>query len=482
MKEDKDYEKLYRDMMGLPQEELIGPLGEEDIENLLEEAELIELPGNIDEYIAKGVNKGRKILFRKRIRLASTLAAAFACIFFISMIYISPAFAEGVSKIPGLNYIVELVYRDKGLKAAVEQNFVINVNESVEKQGIKITIKDVIIDTSRAEIYYEIVNESQYDSISIEEVKFRDGEGNKLKEYAFGHDGMPIGLTKDGEYVRSLSILFSGDIDAIPEIMKISIELKQQKEFQGGEKGEKIVLEGSWDFSFPIDTERLKDMVHEYTINKKVVVEGQEIIFKKARITPIQTTLYIEYAESNTKKIFSFEDLELVDEDGAVWRTVEGWSGSRGDDNHQTINLESDYFKDPKELYIRGSSIRAMDKDKLTVILDVENEKVIKSPDESFNFTVDEFTEDSLTISYRYKDSKEDDSGGLSFQWDAVDSRGVVYRSTSSSSYGGSTVDNVRVKSGSITLAIDKDFVGPISLELDDYPARINEEFTVRIK
>ncbi len=488
MKEDRGYEKLYRDMIELPQEEkLIELLEQEEIEKFLEETEIIEPPANIDEFIFKGARKGRKTIFRKQIRLAGTLAAVFASIFFVSMIYISPAFAKSVSNIPGLSYIVEMVYGDKGLEAAVEKDFVIRVNKTVEKQDISITLKDVIVDTSKAEIFYEIVNESEiYNGISIDDLEFFDQSGNKL---IFSYDMYSMPIESHDKDVRTLSVHFLGSDTEIPEEFNLSIKIKNQDYNEDGSIGEKIVLKDTWKFSFNIDKDKLLEMVEEREIKKTIGIEGQKVRFKKARITPTLISLEMEMPEDNTKKLLTFEDIEIVNEKGVVWGRPQGVTGAIGE-NELTLYFQSSYFSDSKELYVRGSAVRALDKDKLEVIFDLDKEEVVKAPDSTLHFEIAERSEDSTTINFTYedrlpklysKDGEEINTGYFIFQHDIIDDRGELLEIASMSNYGAEPNEGV-LRSGAITIDTDKELQGTITLRINDYPARIQEEFKVRIK
>ncbi len=481
MKEDKDYQRLYRDMMEFSQEEIKGSP---------EEEEAIEIPENIDEYILKGVDRGRKALIRKRLKLTSTIAAAFACIFFVSMIYISPAFARSVSNIPGLSYLVELVYGDKGLEAAVEKDFVIRVNETVEHQNIAITITDVIMDITKAEVFYKIVNESEvYNNIFIGDLEFFDQSGKQLN-LSYGVTTKSLDFDEAGGDIRNLSIYFSKDMSEIPKTLTIIIKVRNQQIDGEGIEGDRVVLEDNWRFSFDTDRDKLLEMVEEIEINETTEIEGQKIIFKRARITPTILSLDIEYPESNSKKILRYEDIEIVNEKGEAWGRPEGLTGLGGENNEITLYFQSSYFSDSKELYVRGSAVRALDKDKLEVVFDLDKEEVVKAPDRKLHFQVAERSEESTTISFSYedrlpklydKDGEEINILSQIFDHHVTDGSGETLR-VASMLNNGDEPNEEGLRSGAITIATDKELQGTIILRINDYPARIQEEFKVRIK
>ncbi|MFA6709527.1 MAG: DUF4179 domain-containing protein, partial [Fusobacterium sp.] len=138
-------------------------------------------PDNIDEYVKKGLALGIKKKRKSQIKKFSNIAAALILVIFISSIRAIPTFAEFVTRIPGLEYIVKFINYDKGLKSAIENNFIQHINSYVTHEGLTVTIKDAIIDSSKGIIFYSIENKGSHHFVNLENMKFMDEKGEQLK-------------------------------------------------------------------------------------------------------------------------------------------------------------------------------------------------------------------------------------------------------------------------------------------------------------
>ncbi|SHI94206.1 protein of unknown function [Clostridium amylolyticum] len=434
---------------------------------------------DIDEYIKSGISLGKKKKRRAKMRMYTSVVALFTFIMLITSIRISPAFAYYVSKVPGFNYIVKLINYDKGIKDAVDNNFVEQINASQEHDDIVFTIKDIIIDNSKAIIFYSIENKGDHRFVNLHNMSFKD---EKEDESTIAGSGWSYFINKDMNIYKKLEESVEIDFNEksqIPETLLISIKLKESKG-EGYSENSAELLPYTWDFKIHIDKKKFEDMSKRYTLNKNIEIEGQRIIFKALTITPTRMALEIEYDKNNTKKILGFDDIEIVDENGENRSTIiNGISGTKIDDYNEIIYFQSNYFADPKELYIKGSSIRALDKDKCTVEIDIENNKLLKAPDDKFILNSVNKGDKELILDYKVisNDPKDKDNHYNSFHNGIKDSNGKIYqehRGTSSSSSS--------VSSTTSYITIDSKIKSPIYLNISNYPAWIKGDFKIKVK
>jgi len=216
-----------------------------------------------------------------------------------------------------------------------------------------------------------------------------------------------------------------------------------------------------------------------------VVLEGQKITFERATVFPTRIALKVSYDPTNSKKIFAFDDLTLVNEKGEVWgRIMNGMSGSRLDENHEILFFQSDYFTQPKELFLQGKSIRALNKEDLSVTLDLEKDRILSSPP---NLALDQVIKNPsgkvMELYFLLKTNpKYDERRAFSiFSYDYTDARGQSLNTESQSSrlysekqgYDQTIVLNLQ---GNVS------YQSPITLQIQDYPSRISGEFNIRVK
>ena len=121
-----------------------------------------------------------------------------------------------------------------------------------------------------------------------------------------------------------------------------------------------------------------------YPLNETVLIEGQKIIIKQIEISPLKVAIHVSVDPANKKEIFGFEDLRLVDEKGETWTSINNGitkSGARNDEVN-IYYLQSNYFDEPKELYLQFNKLMAMDKDEAFLLIDTDNKQILQQPDD----------------------------------------------------------------------------------------------------
>ncbi len=451
---------------------------EKELMELGEKINSIPKPDCIDEYIKKGIEIGQKKKKRLKVKKFLNIAVA-VIIIFVTSIRISPAFAKYISTIPGLEYIVKLINYDKGIKDAVDNNFVQQVNMSEEHEDLVFTIKDMIVDDSKAIIFYSIENKGDHKFVFIETMEFKDEKGEDLKTSMsfepFGNKDM----NKEKKLEGVIDINF-GEKTVIPDKICLNIRLKE-KYFENSLSDKDRILTPIMSFKIPIDKKKFENMKRIYTLNQSIEIEGQRILFKDVTITPTRAAVKIEYDKNNSKKILGFNDISIVDENGEIRSTIRnGVFASTIDDNNQILYFQSNYFNNPRELYITGSSMKALDKDKLTVIVDTDSKKLIKAPDDRLKFISVGNGYDGLCIEFELGKDEVIDENHLYhiFSHSFKDSNGKVY---DIDSIGSRFCDGNKQR---IYYYINNNikFKSPVYLLIEDYPTRIKGDFKVKIR
>ena len=453
---------------------------EKELMDIKERLQAVPKPEDIDNYIRKGIELGCKKKKRQKVKYFSNIAAALFLTVFISLTRSSQVFADYLVKIPGLEYLVNLINYDKGLQEAVENNFIQHVNASVEQEDLVFTIKDIIIDNARGIIFYSIENKGNHRFVNLKEMTVTNKIGEDLK--ASKSWGMIIDKDMQTNKIIEGKVELNFDMETIiPDTLCIDIKLKEAASQEYEARNDEITLNPTWKFSIPVDKKKFENMQRNYSINETIEIEKQKIIIEDVVINPTRIAVNVEYPSSNTKKILRYDDLQLVNEKGEIWATIiNGVSGTRRDDNHETLYFQSNYFTDPKELYIKGSSINALDKDKLVLELDIEENKIIKAPDDRLSLKSVKRTEE--TTSYEFNINVEGVFDNKYcyhiFGYNLKDSDGNVFHQQNS----GFGTDGTNIQRVEYTLASALKLKSPIYINIDDYPQRIIGEFRVKIK
>ncbi len=456
-------------------------------ENGKNEYNSIAIPSNIDESILAGIQKA-KLYRRKSIsQRAALLAACLITCALITMIRISPVFAGYLSELPLFEHIVKLVNFDKGLKSAVKNNFMQPVGISTEHESIKLSIDNIIVDETRMIIFYTLKNNGNPAKIRMGRVDLLDEKGEHLKaaygitHYYSNDDSSVESNFIDVSFSKETTIPDMLTIKAWIEDVPISSEAVSIRDYPTPTQPK--YLASVWELSIPIDKSKFESMKQTYDVYKTIEVENQKITFEQIIIYPTRAAITVSYDSRNSMKIFNFDDLCLIDEKGEVWGSIKnGISGSKLSDNTEVLYFESNYFETPAELYLKGSSMRALAKDKLEIVVDIVNKKLIKAPDNKISLSSISSAGDSYALDFILrKDPMDEGFHYMPFSSIFRDSANETYYDNGSSSSGGMNDGNYF---NEITLYIpgDKKYTNPLIFTLDNYPNRISKEFFIKVK
>jgi hypothetical protein len=438
---------------------------EQEIKRYKEKIDTVQIPGDLlEDAILQGFRKAKKRKRRPFVRWASLAAALFIFIF-ITLIRASPVFASYVSSFPGMEKMVEIIRYNKGLMSAVENNFAQEIGVSDVHEGIKITLDSAIMDQKKLKIFYTIHNQSEKANVEIMNPTLRSGKVN-LNENAFFTSGH---IEEDIEKNKSSDWSMEYDFGATMNHEDFQLEMMVHTRRALSKEKENV-----FHFSFNLDQDLVTKKMKVIEINQTVSIENQKVTFKKAEITPLSASLLVQYDKDNTMELFAFEDLRLVDEKGEPWSiNHNGLVGREISETEDMIYLESNYFEQPKELYLEFSKIRAVKKSDLEVIIDPETNTVLKRPKDEVFSKIEVLKNE---VSFTYYEEKEASS---MFIHEVTDANGV---SLSTSSSAEDPASDTGEKRFAIQFDRSKITKGPLSMKFVDYPGYIKKKTRIQIK
>jgi len=412
-----------------------------------------------NQALLEGMKRAKTMKARKRKLSSLTffLAASILVGGFISSIKISDAIADYVSTVPGMETIVNFIRHDKGLLAAAENNYFQKIEASDEFGGVKVTIDSIIHDERNLIMLYQYDGSSSTD-LFLEKLNLLTKDKETLPYWASYSP-----YEKDGSVFKMAKFALN-EKDELPEKLIAS--------FGFSENGK--MLDRNHEIEFSINNEKIAKK-EVYPLNQTISVAGQKITIKEIVLYPSQADVKLVYDEKNSKRIFGFDDFELIDGSGRIWHSYADHSFNLENENGRIIQLESPYFSYPEELSLRFSSIRAVEKDELWVEIDPFQKKILKAPKDGrltdVLFRKDEFAI-KLAANFAFKENQI-------FMY-AEDVDGNIIGDGKPFGAGGSPDDNY--VSYFVPYPSDEDVKGPIRLKLLDYPATINEEIRLKIK
>lgn len=446
------------------------------LNQLKSDYDTIGIPENIDDFIRRGlVEHPKRHSTNKYIKYAT--AAVVAVLFLLTAsIRLSPVFADYLQDVPIFKYIVRLVNYDKGLKAAVENQFIQHINRSVEHENIKFTIDSIIIDQARMIIFYTLENNSEYKFLSMGIINFKDAQGENIPvSCGYGYASEKETFRKIQERIN---VSFSEGI-SIPDVIGIEMELHGKSTDQPG-SGK--LLPYIWKIDIPVDKSRFEKLKQVYKMNQTVEIGGQNILIQDATVYPTKIALDISFAEDNSKQIFQLENARIVNERGERLSTLTNdVFASHIGENQIKLYFESDYFNPSESLYLLADSVRALDKGKLDVVIDMKQQKLIKTPDDLLSLYTITKESDETTLDFTLGFHSDDKYLHHSYL-----SAAKVYDSTGKELTVSRTSNfwrNSPTEQEHILITLKgTDFDSPLKIILNDYPTRIEESIKVKIK
>lgn len=431
----------------------------------------ITIPAEIDLAIFQGVQKAQQIrLRRKRLwRYGATLTASALLIGFFFSIRLSPVVAAYVSHIPGMEKLVELIRDDKGLQRAAEHQMVQNIEASVQEGQISFHVDEVLMDERRMVIFYTLEHEQPDHVLSLDKIELMDVSGQSWGS------GISWGSSMDkGSKTKNRVDVTLTEKDVVPDQLQLQVIVAVDQ----------TALDVPIKVAFPIDKAKYsahKEIVYE--VNQVVTVDGQRFTIDKITAYPTQTEVSIQFDPANTKHIFDFDQLALVDEQG---HTYSFWGNgvpyTRDGEDVVIYNLESIYFTQPEQLFLQAKQIRALDKEKRHVTIDAHSGTLLSQPDERLRLNALRQNDDIVGMDFSLQVDVHDASRYVSFVSELTDDRGNEYELFQSTSSSDHENELVQVYGKLFKRLTSKGTPAEYRFTLDSYPTRLSNGFRVLVK
>jgi hypothetical protein len=434
---------------------------EEKLSEYKEDFNNIDLPLQLlDQALTSGYQKAKMEKRRKsrhRKWMVSVMTAAILLIGFFTSIRLSPAFADYVTNIPGMEKVVELIRGDKGKMLALENDYYEKIGVSQEENGITFTIDGAIADQDGLALFYSITSKEKQTELSTTNVKLKSLDGGKA-DIGTASFGSPFysdkGETSFNDYFE---FHFQSPLEAKKFEIQVDVEGKTRVQF-----------------TLPFQLKKEIQAAKTYPLNKTVTFQGQKITFIDAKVYPLRAAIHVKMDHDNTKQILNFDDLRLVDENGEAWNKINnGVTASKISPDEAIVYLQSNYFKEPKELYLVLNKLQAVDKDEMFVVVDTQKQQILKQPKENY-FSSLKVTGDAIHFIF---------TPGKEFNYFLFNRKldGNGEEISSSGGYSQSGFENGAMEIG-VMMPAPQTQVNPISLELVYFPSWIKGDYKIRIK
>lgn len=297
---------------------------------------------------------------KKRMLLSLAFVAIISLAFVVS-VRLSPAFANTMSSVPGLNKIVELIQWDQGIKKIVEMEYYEAIGVSKEKNQITITIDYVSIDEHEILISYNIqapfnLWDSWLDSVIVK------NDGVKIKP-------------------SSLSYQYQESETYKTDLIRYTFLEKQQFNSQNFEVEFHLNDEKETVISIPFTAKQAILPAKQYDLHQQINIENQSVTIESVTIYPTKTEVIIDIDPANTMRILQFVDLRVEDDQGNSWGSIRnGVVTSEDEKGRLHYFLQSNYFEHPQQLFLKLNRVQALPKGQDYLEVDLQKQQVLKEP------------------------------------------------------------------------------------------------------
>lgn len=322
-----------------------------------------------DAAILQGMERAKRekrISEAKKKRTIWTIAAAAILILvFATSIRVSPAFASAIAAIPGMEKFVELIEQDKGLGGIIENDYFQTIGASQQQGNHTLTIEGVILDESGMNVYYTIESSESLEDIQVNNARLKNAK--EIPPYS-----MSLGGPHDGKspnrYTDHIEFYFKDQM--VFEDLAFGFELSATV------SGEEVF------FNLPFTVPENSKPSLVFDLDEVTEIEGQKIMVEEVIIHPLRTEIKISLDLSNSMKVLQFEDMRLENADGNVWGSMMNGFTSTGSRSEGSVSylLQSNYFEEPEELYLRFNTVQALPVEEAYLVVDTEKGKLLSGP------------------------------------------------------------------------------------------------------
>ena len=328
------------------------------------------------------LRQGRQVAFKRikkrnaRKHVGMSIATVcILCLCFVVGVKQSTYIATTASKIPGLSSIVEALEKEGNMHHLISNAYYEQLNIVEQTEDVTISLKGAIIDEYNLLIYFDLdfthENHEQLSNINLY-------QGNQLLE-----SSMSFGFNPQDEVNTNIHEEHTIDMP-----LTTPLDL-QRKDFT-------LSFEiGSNSYTIPFQLQNDIAAAKITKSNKVVEFEGQQLVIKEIRRSPLRVAIDIETPESNSMNIFHLVNMTLILPDGT--KSKSGSNGGMlsigGENNRTTYLFDSNYYSDTDQMILLLDKVYGIPKAESYIEVDWATKEILHKPDYydwKISFGVDE--------------------------------------------------------------------------------------------
>lgn len=376
----------------------MNTLSKINIEASKEKYKTIVAPPAIDNSIISGMERSKR---RRVLRLFKPIYGAVAVFFlFMFLVNTSVAFAKAVNEVPVIRDLANVILINPGIKYALEEGYIQDINKSAEKDGIKITITRAIGDNKKLIFGYTVegFEEKEGKFIAVSRISIEGESGTPLETFLSSGSGdykdQGLNPLKNEKYFE---IDMSGK-DKLPK--KINVVFMGIENLYDIDKKEAF---SGTTIKIPIEVkDKMLNVEPEiYEVNKTVKLGDLKLQIDEMRIYPMVTEVVINNDVGKNNKFSWLDNGYLEDEKGRIFRLSSG-STSLGEDKY-LLRFNGGAFNNSKELTLKTKGMFYQPMEDKFLVLDKKTQKLVDDGGYGIEYVTTNYTEDTAEFVFKPK-------------------------------------------------------------------------------
>ncbi|CAM3478093.1 MULTISPECIES: DUF4179 domain-containing protein [Paenibacillus] len=438
------------------------------------------LDSAIRSGIRAGERRGRK---RYRLRAASAAVIAAAAVLLLTLWGggsppgPSPQLAQGpYPPLTGFDIAGDITARTANRHGLIQP-----VNQSKSSGEYTVTVQGVLTGPQRLQVFYTIENHSGRKAMVLREELKQPGSDYKL---SYGSSTGGGSFLETGMSTKQVNYYFE-ESTPIPESVTFAVAVApySTNTVYSSESSDEEVME----MNLKLDLETMRRFTSTVPLNQTIEVQGQTMTLKEAVLSPAGITVKANIPKHNSMKVSGlFQPYIESSKEGSsavqLGNSLTWLPGAQGD---MTYFFESDALDQPDAIVLKAGGLHAVNREDMQIVVDVEQRKVLSSPEDRIQFGDYTKSRDRYTLSLKYEE-RDFNHGAVS-----IDSLGFTdgkgkrhaFNEAEGSRTGAETTGGDGYRRTTLYLYLEpEDYPQPLTFDVSSFPGVIEQAIEVPIE
>jgi len=438
----------------------------------------------LDLAIRSGIQAGeRRGKRRYRLRAASAAVIAAAAVLLLTLWGgggppgPSPQLAQGpYPPLTGYDLAGDITAR-----TANQHGLIQPVNQSEASGEYTVTVHGVLTGPQRLQVFYTLENRSDRKAMVLREELKQPGSDYKL---SYGSSTGGGSLLETGMSTRQVNYYFE-ESTPIPETVTLAVAVAPYSTNTAYSR--KSPDEEVMEMDLNLDLETMRRFTSTVPLNQTIEIKGQIMTLKEAVLSPAGITVRANIPKHNSMKVSGLLQpyIESSKEGSSAVQLGNSLTWLPGTQGDMTYFFESNALDQPDTLVLKAGGMYAVNREGMQIVVDVEQRKVLSSPEDRILFGDYTKSKDKYTLSLNYEE-RDFNHGAVSIDslgfTDGKGKRHAFNETEGSRTNAESTVGDGYRRTTLYLYLEPEDYPQPLTFDVSSFPGVIEQAIEVPIQ